>query len=82
MDRGEEKNMSMMQSLSLEELEQINGGAADPIVEYTVTWEDASGNKYSYTVRNGQPVLPDPIISQTVTWQDGSGTTHSTTVNN
>ena len=82
MDRGEEKIMSMMQSLSLEELEQINGGATDPIVEYTVTWEDASGNKYSYTVRNGQPVLPDPIISQTVTWQDGSGTTHSTTVNN
>ena len=82
MDRGEEKIMSMMQSLNLEELEQINGGTADPIVEYTVAWDDASGNKYSYTVRNGQPVLPDPIISQTVTWQDGSGTTHSTTVNN
>ena len=80
MDRGEEKIMSMM--LSLEDMEQINGGAADPIVEYTVTWEDASGNKYSYTVCNGQPVLPDPIISQTVTWQDGSGTTHSITVNN
>ena len=44
--------MSMMQSLSLEELEQINGGAADPIVEYTVTWQDGSGTTHSTTVNN------------------------------
>ena len=74
--------MSMKKELNPEELKQVAGGAQDPIVSMTVTWEDASGNKYSYTVGNEQPKPYDPIVSQTVTWQDGNGTTHSTTYAN
>ena len=74
--------MSMKQALNLEELKQVVGGVENPIISQTVTWYDAYGNKYSYTITNKQPEDFDPIISQTVTWQDGSGTTHSTTYAN
>ncbi len=74
--------MSMKQELNLEELEQVTGGAEDPIIRMTVSWEDASGNKYSYTVGGEKPKTYDPIISQTVTWQDGNGNTYSNTYAN
>ena len=74
--------MSMKQAMDLEEMEKILGGADDPIVSMTVTWEDENGNKYSYTVGGEKPKTYDPIISQTVTWQDGNGSTHSATYAN
>ncbi len=74
--------MSMMQALNLENMEQVTGGVEDPIISYTVTWYDAAGNKYSYTVNNDKPAPYDPIISQTVTWQDGAGNTYSNTYKN
>lgn len=72
----------MMQALTLENMEKITGGVEDPIESYTVTWYDAAGNKYSYTVNNRKQEVPDPIISQTVTWQDASGNTYSNTCKN
>ena len=74
--------MSMMQALNLENMEQVTGGAENPIIGYTVRWTDAAGNEYSYTVNNRKPERPDPIISQTVTWQDGAGNTYSNTYKN
>ena len=74
--------MSMKQALKMEELEQVTGGNEDPIIGMTVSWEDANGNKYSYTVNNEKPKTFDPIISQTVTWEDGNGTVHSATYRN
>ncbi len=74
--------MSMKKALDMMDLEQIAGGAEDPILQMTVTWEDANGNKYSYTVGGEKPKTFDPIVSQTVTWEDGNGTTHSTTYAN
>lgn len=79
-DRRKEANqMSMKKELSLEELKQIVGGVEDPIISMTVTWEDANGNRFSYTVGGEKPKTYDPIVSQTVTWEDGNGTTYSTT---
>jgi len=71
--------MDRSEALELTELEKVNGGMPDPIVEYTVTWHDAAGNEYSYTVKNRKPDPADLIISQTVTWEDGSGNTYSNT---
>ena len=82
-DRGkEDKKMSMKQALDMESLEQITGGANDPILRMTVSWEDGNGNKYSYTVGGEHPKTYDPIISQTVTWEDGNGSTYSSTYAN
>lgn len=66
----------------MENMEQITGGAEDPIIRMTVSWEDENGNKFSYTVNNEQPKPYDPIISQTVTWEDENGNTYSTTYAN
>ena len=75
--------MSMKKALNLENMEKIAGGAEDPIIGMTVSWEDANGNKYSYTVGGEKKPKPfNPIVSQTVTWEDGNGTTHSTTYAN
>ncbi|MBR6090587.1 MAG: hypothetical protein IKP86_11680 [Anaerolineaceae bacterium] len=74
--------MIMKQALDMEKIDRIAGGAEDPIVSMTVTWEDGNGNKYSYTVGGEKPKTYDPIISQTVTWEDGNGTSYSTTCAN
>ncbi len=74
--------MSMKLELNPEEMKAAVGGAEDPIIGYTVRWQDVAGNEYSYTVNNRRPEPFDPIISQTVTWQDGSGNTFSNTVKN
>ena len=74
--------MSMKQALDLENMDRIAGGAEDPIVRMTVSWEDGNGNKFSYTVGGEQPKPYDPIISQTVSWEDGNGNTYSTTYAN
>ncbi|MBR3494732.1 MAG: bacteriocin [Clostridia bacterium] len=74
--------MSMKKEMSLEELKQIVGGVEDPIVSMTVSWEDANGNKYSYTVGGEKKKPYDPIVSQTVTWEDGNGNTYSNTYAN
>ena len=67
------------QALNQEELNRVVGGVTDPIVEYTVSWEDANGNRYGYTVRN-QPADPaDGIISQSVSWEDASGNRYTNT---
>ncbi len=66
----------------MENLDQITGGANDPILRMTVSWEDENGNKYSYTVGGEQPKTYDPIISQTVTWEDGNGSAYSATYAN
>ena len=70
--------MSMNQMLKPEEMTQIAGGADDPILQMTVTWQDANGNTYSNTLVNRKPEPVDPIIRQTVTWQDANGNTYST----
>lgn len=72
--------MSMKRELTCEETGKVVGGAEDPIVSMTVSWEDGNGNKYSYTVGNEKPKTWDPIVSQTVTWEDGSGNTFSNTI--
>ena len=47
-DRRKEANqMSMKKALDMMDLEQIAGGAEDPILQMTVTWQDANGNTYS-----------------------------------
>ena len=74
--------MSMTRGLNLEEMEKVVGGLEDPIVEQTVTWQDANGNTYSYPVKNRKKDPADDIISQTVTWQDASGNTYSTKASN
>ena len=74
--------MSMKRELNLEEMDRVVGGTEDPIVSMTVTWEDANGNKFSYTVGGEKPKTFDPIVSQTVTWEDGNGNTFSNTYAN
>ena len=70
--------MGKLKEMKMEDLEKAVGGMEDPIIEQTVTWEDANGNKYGYTVKNPKKDPADDIISQTVTWQDASGNTYST----
>ena len=74
--------MSMNRALNLEDMEKVAGGMEDPIVGMTVTWEDAAGNKYSYTVGGEKKKTYDPIVGMSVTWQDGNGNTYSTTSGN
>ncbi len=74
--------MSTNRTLSLEEMEKIAGGAEDPIVSMTVTWEDEAGNKYSYTMGGEKKKTYDPIVGMSVTWQDGNGHTYSTACGN
>ena len=60
--------MSMKQALSPEEMKAAVGGAEDPIIGYTVRWQDAAGNEYSYTVSNRRNIklIRDNAGSQSI----------------
>ena len=69
-DRRKDLNMKTQHELTFLDLENAYGGIDDPIIRYTVNYEDEGGHKYSYTVNNQRD---DLIKGMKVTYSDGNG---------